>query len=55
MIVPSRSEFKVLAHGGKLVPVYREVFADHDTPVSAFRKIDDGGFAILLESVEGGE
>ena len=55
MTVPSRSEFMVLAQGGRLVPVYREVFADHDTPVSAFRKIDDGGFAFLLESVEGGE
>jgi anthranilate synthase component 1 len=55
MIVPSRSDFRALARGGKLVPVYREVFADHDTPVSAFRKIDDGGFAFLLESVEGGE
>nr|MBP7616429.1 anthranilate synthase component I [Steroidobacteraceae bacterium] len=36
-------------------PVYREVFADHDTPVSAFRKIDDGPYGFLLESVEGGE
>jgi anthranilate synthase component I len=55
MIVPSREEFRSLARSGKLVPVYREVFADHDTPVSAFRKIDDGGYAFLLESVEGGE
>ena len=42
MIVPSRSEFLALARTGKLVPVYRDVFADHDTPVSAFRKIDEG-------------
>jgi len=55
MIVPSRSEFRSLARGGRLVPVYREVFADHDTPVSAFRKIDDGPYSFLLESVEGGE
>ena len=55
MIVPSLEEFRSLAKGGKLVPVYREVFADHDTPVSAFRKIDDGPYAFLLESVEGGE
>jgi len=27
----------------------------HDTPVSAFRKIDDGPYGFLLESVEGGE
>ena len=55
MIVPTRSEFLALAKTGKLVPVYREVFADHDTPVSAFRKIHDGPFGFLLESVEGGE
>ena len=55
MIVPTRSEFETLARGGRLVPVYREVFADHDTPVSAFRKIDEGPYAFLLESVEGGE
>jgi len=55
MIVPSLEEFRSLARGGKLVPVYREVFADHDTPVSAFRKIDDGPYSFLLESVEGGE
>ena len=55
MIVPTRAEFRALAAGGKLVPVYRELFADHETPVSAFRKIDDGVHSFLLESVEGGE
>jgi anthranilate synthase component I len=55
MIVPTLEEFRSLGKGGKLVPVYREVFADHDTPVSAFRKIDDGPYSFLLESVEGGE
>jgi anthranilate synthase component 1 len=55
MIVPTLSEFRTLARGGKLVPVYREVIADHDTPVSAFRKVDEGPYSFLLESVEGGE
>jgi len=55
MIVPTRSEFEALARSGKLVPVYREVFADMDTPVSAFRKVDEGPYGFLLESVEGGE
>ena len=55
MIVPTRSEFETLARGGRLVPVYREVFADMDTPVSAFRKIDSEPYSFLLESVEGGE
>ena len=55
MIVPTQQEFETLARGGKLVPIYREVIADHDTPVSAFRKVAEGDFAFLLESVEGGE
>ncbi|MBI1797946.1 MAG: anthranilate synthase component I [Candidatus Eisenbacteria bacterium] len=55
MIVPTLAEFRALAKGGKLVPIYREVFADLDTPVSAFRKVDEGPYAFLLESVEGGE
>ncbi len=40
---------------GNLIPVYKEILADMETPVSAFRKIDDGEFSFLLESVEGGE
>lgn len=38
-----------------MVPVFRDILADTDTPVSAFMKIDAGGDAFLLESVEGGE
>jgi anthranilate synthase component 1 len=53
--VPEFDEFCALAAQGNLVPVYREVLADLDTPVSAFLKIDRGGDAFLLESVEGGE
>ena len=55
MIVPTLADFRTLAKSGKLVTVYREVFADLDTPVSAFRKIDEGAYSFLLESVEGGE
>jgi len=53
--VPDFDEFRRLAQEGNLVPVYREIFADLETPVSAFLKLDDGGDAFLLESVEGGE
>jgi anthranilate synthase component 1 len=35
--------------------VSRQILADMETPVSAFRKIDSGNYAFLLESVEGGE
>ncbi len=52
---PEYDEFCELAKQGNLVPVYREILADLDTPVSAFLKLDDGGDAFLLESLQGGE
>lgn len=55
MYTPEFDEFCVLATQGNLVPVYREILADLETPVSAFLKIDDGKEAFLLESVEGAE
>ncbi|HEX5773877.1 MAG TPA: anthranilate synthase component I [Geomobilimonas sp.] len=55
MYCPDLSTFQTLAAQGNLIPVYREIMADLDTPVSAFRKIDDGRYAFLLESIEGGE
>ncbi len=38
-----------------LIPVYREVLADLDTPVSAYLKLAEQPYSCLLESVEGGE
>lgn len=55
LIVPSREEFVELTAQGNLIPVYAEIFADMETPVSAFKKIDDGALSFLLESIEGGE
>ncbi len=55
MFFPPRDTFYTLAEKGNLIPVYREIMADMDTPVSAFRKLDDGQFSYLLESIEGGE
>ncbi len=55
MYFPSAQDFSALAGQGNLIPVYREILADMETPVSAFRKIDDGNTAFLLESIEGGE
>lgn len=55
MISPSESEFLALAQRGNLVPVYREILADTETPVTAFTKLAGHGPAFLLESVEGGE
>src|SRR5574341_1897380 len=51
----SYEEFRSLASQGNLIPLYREILADLETPVSAFTKIDHGPSAYLLESVEGGE
>lgn len=55
MYYPSYETFSSLAEQGNLIPVYREIMADMDTPVTAFKKIDDGSYAFLLESIEGGE
>ncbi|MEW6543326.1 MAG: anthranilate synthase component I [Nitrospirota bacterium] len=51
----SFDEFRALASRGNLIPLYREILADFETPVSALTKIDHGPSAYLLESVEGGE
>src|SRR5450756_1650697 len=55
MYTPDFDEFCALSRHGNLIPVYREILADLETPVSAFLKIDDGGDAFLLESVEEAE
>jgi anthranilate synthase component 1 len=39
----------------RTVPIFREIMADVETPVSAFLKIRNGGSAFMLESIEGGE
>jgi anthranilate synthase component 1 len=51
----SFEEFHALSSRGNLIPLYKEILADFETPVSAFTKIDHGPSAYLLESVEGGE
>lgn len=55
MYYPSLKEFIERAKKGNLIPVYREILADFETPVSAFAKIDTGDYAYLLESAERGE
>lgn len=55
MITPTLEEFIAKAEQGNLVPVYREILADTETPVSAFLKVGNRPHAFLLESVEGGE
>lgn len=52
---PTREEFRSLAERGNLIPVFAELAADLDTPLSAFLRLRPGPYAFLLESVEGGE
>jgi anthranilate synthase component 1 len=56
LIQPSRKDFVALARKHTLVPVYRTLTADLETPVSAFlRAAWRERECFLLESVEGGE
>jgi anthranilate synthase component 1 len=53
MYYPKLEEYRKLKEPGKLVPVYRELDAGDETPLSALAKIKRGDYAFLLESVEG--
>lgn len=61
---PEFGEFKRLCRQGNLIPIYREILADLETPLSAFIKLCSeqknfkeglGNYTYLLESVEKGE
>jgi anthranilate synthase component 1 len=54
-IHPTRDEFASLAKQGNVIPVYTDLMADFETPVSAYAKLKEAGPSYLLESVEGGE
>lgn len=55
MYYPDKKEFMKLAKKGNLIPVWKEILTDFETPLSAYTKIDKGDYSFLLESVEGGE
>jgi anthranilate synthase component I len=56
MFTPSLEDLKNLRSQGNLCPVYTEVLADLETPVSAFLKLaGDKPYSFLLESVTGGQ
>jgi anthranilate synthase component 1 len=52
---PTLDQVNALTGAGNVVPVFREVPADLETPVSAYLKVARGKHSFLLESVEGGE
>lgn len=55
-IKPSRDALHGFFEQGDLVPVYRTLLADLETPVSVYLKLaQEGAASFLLESVEGGE
>ncbi|MFV1977267.1 MAG: anthranilate synthase component I [Candidatus Scalindua sp.] len=54
MLYPDFNEFEKKTREGNLIPVYREILADLETPLSAFLKLK-GKTGFLLESVVGGE
>jgi anthranilate synthase component 1 len=54
-IQPDFQTFEQRCRQGNLIPVWTEILADMETPVSVFRKLSGGDYAFLLESVEQGE
>lgn len=61
-VVPNRETFLEKAKQGNLIPVWKEILADQETPVSAYERVraflrekDHASHTWMLESVEGGE
>ena len=51
-VTPTLDEFVELTKHGNVIPVFSEFIADGETPVSAFKKLDCGGYSFLFESTE---
>ena len=54
-VEPSLDSFLALSKSGNVIPVYTQLAADFETPLSAYLKIRDGAHAFLLESAESTE
>ena len=61
-MTPNRDAFLEKAKQGNLIPVWKEILADQETPVSAYERVrtflrtkDLASHTWMLESVEGGE
>ena len=55
MVTPDFDDFAALARQGNIIPIYREIMGDMETPVLAYKKLGQDSMSFLLESVEGGE
>lgn len=53
-ILPLQPDFVALATRGSRIPVWIEILADDETPVSAFHKLAPSGYGFLLESADRG-
>ena len=51
-VTPPLAEFSEMVKRGNVIPVFAEFIADGETPVSAFKKLDCGGYSFLFESTE---
>ena len=51
-LTPSFEDFEEQSSKGNLIPVYAELSADYETPISIFQKICNGKYSFLLESAE---
>ena len=49
------SQFNKIRRDYNRIPLVREIFADLDTPLSAYLKLADAPYSYLFESVQGGE
>ena len=49
---PTPTTFSALCKTHDLIPVYRRLYSDTMTPVTAFHRLDEGGSACLFESVD---
>ncbi len=55
MLCPTKEEYLKFAEGHDVVPVFKEILADLETPVSVLQRFAECENAFLLESMEGGE
>src|SRR5690348_14044347 len=54
-LLPLPADFKTLAADANVVPVWQDLIADSETPISVFAKIQDAGPCFLFESAETSE
>ena len=54
-IQPTADDFKSIAKAGTRIPVFMELTADCETPISAYAKLAQEKPAFLFESIVGGE